>query len=68
VRELQILSLLAEGKPYAQIAADLHVSYKTIANTCSQLKTKLGVRSLPELMRIAIEYLPSAPGKSFKEE
>jgi len=25
------------------------------------------VRSLPELMRIAIEYLPSVPGKSFKE-
>ena len=43
------------------------MSYKTIANTCSQLKTKLGVRSLPELMRIAIEYLPSTPGKSFKE-
>jgi DNA-binding NarL/FixJ family response regulator len=67
VRELQILSLLAEGKPYAKIAEDLHVSYKTIANTCSQLKTKLGVRSLPELMRIAIEYLPSGPGKSFKD-
>src|SRR5512134_2357890 len=28
VRELQTLSLLAEGKPYAQIATDLHVSYK----------------------------------------
>jgi len=66
VRELQILSLLAEGKPYAQIAADLHVSYKTIANTCSQLKTKLGVHSLPELMRIAIEHLPSAPSRSLR--
>lgn len=67
VRELQILSLLAEGKPYAQIAGDLCVSYKTIANTCSQLKTKLNVQSLPELMRIAIEYLPMAPGKTFKD-
>lgn len=67
VRELQILSLLAEGKPYGEIAASLHVSYKTIANTCGQLKAKLGVRSLPELMRIAIEYLPSSPAKSFKE-
>jgi hypothetical protein len=28
---------------------------------------KLGGRSLPELMRIAIEYLPSVPGKSFKD-
>jgi DNA-binding CsgD family transcriptional regulator len=62
VRELQILSLLAEGKPYGQIAGSLNVSYKTIANTCGQLKAKLGVRSLPELMRIAIECLPSTPG------
>jgi DNA-binding CsgD family transcriptional regulator len=59
VRELQILSLLAEGKPYGQIAGSLNVSYKTIANTWGQLKFKLGVRSLPELMRSAIEYLPS---------
>jgi DNA-binding CsgD family transcriptional regulator len=51
----------------AQIAADLHVSYKTIANTCSQLKPKLGVHSLPELMRIAIEHLPSMPSKALKE-
>jgi DNA-binding CsgD family transcriptional regulator len=68
VRELQILSLLAEGKPYGQIAGSLNVSYKTIAATCGQLKSKLGVRSLPELMRIAIEYLPSASGKNFKEQ
>ncbi|MEG6509025.1 response regulator transcription factor [Methyloligella sp. 2.7D] len=66
VRELQILSLIAEGKPYAEIADELHVSYKTVANTCGQLKTKLGVRSLSELMRIAIEHLPSVPGKNFK--
>lgn len=67
VRELQILSLLAEGKPYAVIATELHVSYKTIANTCGQLKAKLGVHSLPELMRMAIEYLPAAPGRSFRD-
>jgi hypothetical protein len=52
---------VAEGKPYGVIAERLHVSYKTVANTCTQLKAKLGVRSLPELMRIAIEHLPSAP-------
>ncbi len=43
------------------------ISYKTIANTCSQLKAKLGVHSLPELMRLAIEHLPSIPTKAFKE-
>jgi hypothetical protein len=40
------------------IAEHLHVSYKTVANTCTQLKAKLGVRTLPELMRVAIKYLP----------
>ena len=48
VRELQTLALVAEGKPYGVIAEHLHVSYKTVANTCTQLKAKLGVRTLPE--------------------
>ena len=60
MRELQTLALVAEGKPYGVIAENLHVSYKTVANTCTQLKAKLGVRTLPELRRIAIQHLPSA--------
>ncbi|MEM8575307.1 MAG: response regulator transcription factor [Pseudomonadota bacterium] len=63
-RELQILSLLAEGKSYAQIASDLRVTYKTIANTFSLIKSKLGVQSLPELVKLAIENLPSMPSKT----
>ena len=47
VRELQTLALVAEGKPYGVIAEHLHVSYKTVADTCTQLKAKLGVRTLP---------------------
>ncbi len=62
LRELQTLELIAQGKQYAAIAEELHVSYKTIANTCSQIKTKLGVKSLPELMRIAIDHLPEMSG------
>jgi two-component system, NarL family, invasion response regulator UvrY len=45
----------------------LHVSYKTVANTCTQLKAKLGVRTLPELMRIAIQHLLITATKSAKE-
>jgi Response regulator containing a CheY-like receiver domain and an HTH DNA-binding domain len=60
-RELQTLALLAEGKPYGEIAQDLNVSYKTIANSCSQLKEKLGARNLPELIRMAIQYVSDAP-------
>lgn len=62
-RETQILTLIGAGKPYAHIADELRVSYKTVVNTSAQLKTKLGARSLPELMRIAIEHLPPTPGK-----
>jgi len=60
MRELQTLELLAEGKPYKMIAEHLRVSYATVSTTCTQLKAKLGVYTLPELMRITIQYLPSA--------
>lgn len=62
-REMQTLSLIAEGKPYNVIAEELNVSYKTVANTAAQIKTKLGVRTLPELMRIAIQHLPAMSTK-----
>ncbi len=60
-RELQTISLLAEGKAYAQIAEELGVSYKTVANTCSQLKVKLGATSLAELIHRAIRYIAASP-------
>ena len=60
-RELQILSLLAEGKPYGRIADDLNVSYKTVVNVSSQLKQKLNARNLPELIRTAVQLLQAAP-------
>ncbi|WGD31366.1 response regulator transcription factor [Ancylobacter sp. WKF20] len=60
-RELQTLSLLAEGKDYSHIADELGISYKTVANTCSQLKVKLGASSLPELVRSSIQYLSASP-------
>ena len=56
-RELQTLGLLAEGKAYGCIAADLNVSYKTVVNTCSQLRQKLAARNLPELIRTAVQFL-----------
>jgi DNA-binding NarL/FixJ family response regulator len=59
-RELETLSLLAQGKPYGQIAEELSVSYKTVVNVCSQLKQKLEARSLPDLIRIAVQLLAPA--------
>jgi two-component system, NarL family, invasion response regulator UvrY len=54
-REIEILRLLGTGKSLSEIAWLVHVSYKTIANTSSVMRQKLGVRSSAELVRLAIE-------------
>ncbi|SFK37223.1 response regulator transcription factor [Methylorubrum salsuginis] len=53
-REQQILARLAQGKSYGAIAADLSVSYKTVTNACSQMRQKLRVRTLAELIHVAV--------------
>jgi two-component system, NarL family, invasion response regulator UvrY len=60
-RQLETLSLLAQGKPYGQIAKELNLSYKTVANVCSELKHKLAAKNLPDLIRIAVQLVPDAP-------
>jgi two-component system invasion response regulator UvrY len=60
-RELQTLTLLARGMPYGDIAEELNLGYKTVANVCSELKRKLGARNLPDLIRIAVQSAPNAP-------
>lgn len=54
-REIEILRLLAAGKSLTEIAWLVHASYKTIANTSSLMRQKLGVRSSAELVRFAID-------------
>jgi two-component system, NarL family, invasion response regulator UvrY len=54
-REIEILRLLGAGKSLSEIAWSIQVSYKTIANTSSVMRQKLGVRSSAELVRLAIE-------------
>ena len=58
-RELQMLALLAEGKSYGRISEQLAVSYKTVVNTCSQLKRKLNAENLPDLIRMAVQLMPA---------
>jgi two-component system invasion response regulator UvrY len=54
-REIEILRLLSVGKSLSEIAWLVHSSYKTIANTSSIIRQKLGLRSASELVRFAIE-------------
>jgi two-component system, NarL family, invasion response regulator UvrY len=60
-RELQTLSLLAQGKAYGRIAEELGVSYKTVVNACSQLKQKLNAKNLPDLIRLAVQLVAAGP-------
>jgi DNA-binding NarL/FixJ family response regulator len=53
-RDLEILRLLARGRTLPQIADTLGIGYKTAANNCSRIKTKLGAASTADLIRIAI--------------
>lgn len=54
-RELEILRMLGAGLGMNEIAEATQVSYKTIANSCSIMKRKLGARTPMELMKIALE-------------
>lgn len=54
-REIEILRLLSAGKSLSEIAWMVHSSYKTIANTSSIMRQKLGLRTSAELVRFAIE-------------
>jgi DNA-binding NarL/FixJ family response regulator len=54
-RDLEIMRLLARGRSLSEIADALGLGYKTIANTCTQIKTKLGVNRTADLVRLALE-------------
>ena len=54
-REMEILRLLSAGKSLSEIAWLVHSPYKTVANTSSIIRQKLGVRTSAALLRLAIE-------------
>ena len=54
-RDLEIIRLLARGRSLSEIADALGLGYKTIANTCTQIKAKLGVNRTADLVRLALE-------------
>ena len=53
-REFEVLRMLLDGKTPEEIAETLHVSLKTVANTRYLTKSKLGVSSDIELVRLAL--------------
>jgi DNA-binding NarL/FixJ family response regulator len=55
-RERQILQMLAEGRTAKEIARALDISHKTVHAFRSQIMTKTGINSLPELTKYAIRH------------
>lgn len=56
-REIEILRHLGDGKSLSAISNSLGVSYKTVANSCSHIKKKLGLSRAADLIRVSIELL-----------
>ena len=54
-RELEILHMLGEGQSLNDIASGLGVAYKTIANSSTRIKEKLGLERTSDLIRFAVE-------------
>jgi len=54
-RENAILDGLGDGKSLAEIAGDLGVTYKTVANAAALLKSKLRIRTSAALVKFAVE-------------
>jgi two-component system, NarL family, invasion response regulator UvrY len=55
-RELQVLRLVASGKTGKEIAAELHLSEKTIATYRARIAEKLGLSTVVELTRYALRH------------
>lgn len=55
-REFEIFCMLAEGANTSEIAKRLSLSYKTVANYSTQIKSKLNVSTVADIARIAIRY------------
>jgi two-component system, NarL family, invasion response regulator UvrY len=55
-REFEIFCMLAEGSNTSEIAKRLCLSYKTVANYSTQIKSKLNATTIADIARLAIRY------------
>ena len=54
-RDLEILRLLGEGRSFTEISGALGIGYKTVANSATAIKSKLGVARTADLIRLSVE-------------
>ena len=60
-RELQVTMMLVAGEQNRDISQALRLSPKTVTTYRSRIFRKMAVRTLPELLRVAMQYDLTAP-------
>ena len=55
-RELEVLRLIAAGKTFKEVAAELHLSENTIATYRMRISQKLGLNTNVEIARYAVRH------------
>jgi two-component system, chemotaxis family, CheB/CheR fusion protein len=60
-RQRQIMSMVLEGHPSKNIAADLNISQRTVENHRASIMKKTGAKSLPALARLALAASSTEP-------
>ena len=60
-RELQVFQMLGSGMSTRQVAAQLHLSFKTVETHRENIKHKLGLRDSAELVRHAAHWVQRRP-------
>jgi len=56
-RELEVLQLIGQGHGTRQIAEDLNLSVKTIESHRAHIKEKLNLKTAPEMVRFAVQWV-----------
>jgi predicted ATPase/DNA-binding CsgD family transcriptional regulator len=54
VRERELVTLVAQGRTNAQIAAELHISVRTVGSHLDRIRDKTGCRRRADLTRLAL--------------
>jgi DNA-binding NarL/FixJ family response regulator len=61
-RELEVFTLIGRGTGRQEMASLLNVSIKTIGSYREKIKEKLGIKTSPELIKRAVEWVRSQDG------
>jgi DNA-binding NarL/FixJ family response regulator len=56
-RELEVFELIGRGRGSREIAAELHISVKTVDTHRGHIKEKLNLRTAPEMIQRAVQWM-----------